>query len=486
MLEIFENIKNIILNLSIFLPFIFAILLSLSYFIKNPIHIRNLSGGFFIINFIVISSIIFLVDKFDFSIFNLHFSLDTVSSLILFLSAFIFMLFSIFSKNSITKLYRVFYSCLAFLLGLIQTFALVDNIFISLQCIFWFMLIFYFMQNIYTKSKKEKQYLKFKLIENCAVFLVAIFLMGYDFIRYFLLNDIGFDYSNIANNLYHISDISISIAFIGFLILLFKFFNFIPFNATIIKNPNSSNAFIEIINTISSILIGLILLIKTYTMFDFLFYHYQEYIALYLIFNFIYYLILSYRTTSLLDFFINSIIPNIIIGLFGLFVFSSESVNQTIYYILSVIISYLLLGFIFLILINKFKTDLADNFKKITQKSFKLVFLFSILNLIRAPFLLMFSTTFSVLTSIFSFDWEGNILNLSIYIIAFGLFFIILNTLNLTHKILIEPNENPNFKMLTSKSSGFCCYILIFLTIIMAIGYQNIFNLMVNSFNIGS
>ena len=486
MLELLGHIKNIILNASMFLPFIFAIILSLAFFIKNPIHIRNISNCFFILNFTIVSSVLFLINKFDFSIFNLNFSLNTITSIILFFSALIFMLFSIFSKNIITKMHRAFYSTLILLLGIIQSFILADNIFISLTCIFWFLLIFYFMDNLYIKSKEKKQSIKFKLIEDCSIFLIAFFLMAYDFIRYFLINNINFNYSNLADNLYHINDLSILFTFIGFLILIFRFFNFLPFNTIKTDNLPVSNIFITIINTISSILISLILIFKIYISLDYLFYHYQEYIALYLIFNFIYYSILSFKTNSVLNFFINSIIPNTIIGLFGLFIFNPEGMSQAIYYILSVITSYLLLGFIFMILINKFKTDLINNFKKITQKSLKLVFLFSCLNLIRAPFLLMFSATFATLSSIYSFDWEGNILNISAYILIFGLFIIILSTLNLTYNILIEPNEKSTFRVSLSKSSGFCCYILIFATIVMTIGYQNIFNLMVNSFNIGN
>lgn len=485
MLEIIENIKNIILNLSMFLPFILSGILGIGFFVKNPIHIRNISNTFLVFNFIVISCVLFLINKTDFSLFNLNFSLNSTSSLILLFTALIFMLFSIFSKNIISKSHRAFYSTLILLLGIIQGFILTDNIFISLSSIFLILLIFYFMQNIFINPTKKTNILKFKLIEDCFIFLLAFFLMGYDFIRYFLINNINLSYSNIINNLYHISDFSATLAFIGFLILIFRFFNFIPFNNSI-KHLTISNNYISIINTISCALIGLVLLFKIYPSFDYLIYHYQEYIAFYLIFNFMYYIILSFRANSVINFFKNSIIPNIIIGLFVLFIFNSDGISQFIYYILSLIISYLLLGFIITVLINKFKTDLIEDFKKITQKSLLLIFLFSILNLIRTPFLLMFSTTFIVLSSIFSFDYEGIILNLSGYILLVGLFMINLAMLNFANKIIIEPIEKPDFKFFTIKSNLFCFYILIFLTIIMTLGYQYIYDLMVNSFSFGS
>ena len=486
MLETLGSIKNIILNFSMFLPFIFAILLSLGFFIKNPIHIRNLANCFFGLNFTIVTVILFLTVNFDFTLFNQHFCLDSAASLILFFSALIFMLFSIFSKNIITKLHRTFYSSLILLLGIIQALILVDNVFLSFALIFWTLLIFYFIQYIYTKTDKRKSLLKFKLIEDCFIFLAAIFLMGYDFIRYFLINNINFDYSNISDNLYHISDFSIVLAFIGFCVLIFRFFNLFPFNNFKIKNLSISETLITIINITASILIGLSVLGKIYSSFDYLIYHYQEFIAFYFIFNFIYYLILSLQIKSLLGFLINSLIPNIIIGLFSLFMFNNEGISQCIYYILSLTVSYLLLGFIFIILINKFKTDFIDDFKKITQKSLKFIFLFSFLNLARTPFLLMFSSTFTIFTSIFALDYDGFILNISTYILIFGLFLIILSLLNLTYKILIEPNKNPNFKLFMSKSSAFCCYILIFLTIVMTLGYSNIYNLISNSYNFGS
>ncbi len=486
MIEIFENIKNIILIFSMFLPFIFAIILSSSFFIKNPIHIRNLINSFFILNFSIISTIMFLVNNFNFTVFNIDFSLNTVSSLFLFFSAFVFMLFSIFSKNTITKSHRAIYSALILLLGIIQTFILANNIFVSFGCIFWSFLIFYLLQNIHNKTDDTKKFLKFKLIEDCLIFLIAIFLMGYDFIRYFLVNNITFNYTNIADNLYHINDFSISLAFFGFLILIFRFFNFIPFNNFKTKNLSITNIFITLINITSSIIMGLILLFKIYPSFDYLFYHYQEIIAIYLIFNLLYYSILSLKISSLIKFFINSITANLIVGLFALFIFDNNGISQCIYYILSLIVSYLLLGFIFMTLTNKFKTDIIDDFKKITQKSLKVIFIFSLLNLIRTPFLLMFSSTFTILSSIFALDSEAIILNVSVYILVVGLFILTLCMLNLGYKILIMPYDIPDFKFFTGKSAIFCCYILIFLIIVMTLGYSNIFDLTVNSFNFGN
>ena len=64
-------------------------------------------------------------------------------------------------------------------------------------------------------------------------------LIGWDFVRYFVLNNVSLNFSTISQHLYHINDDSIKIAFVGFLILIFKLFGLIPFDVKTVKESEN-------------------------------------------------------------------------------------------------------------------------------------------------------------------------------------------------------------------------------------------------------
>ena len=142
-----ENYNNILLDIYIIIPFIFAFLFGIFSFIKNPIYIRRITKTIFSILFVFAFIILTGLEYTNFNIFKINVILNKFSSIFIFINAFIFLIFSIISKTFIQKSQKLF-SCVLFLLfGLLNSIILFDNITIIFGSIFWIFLICFLLNS---------------------------------------------------------------------------------------------------------------------------------------------------------------------------------------------------------------------------------------------------------------------------------------------------------------------------------------------------
>ena len=467
-----ENYNNILLDIYIIIPFIFAFLFGIFSFIKNPIYIRRITKTIFSILFVFAFIILTGLEYTNFNIFKINVILNKFSSIFIFINAFIFLIFSIISKTFIQKSQKLF-SCVLFLLfGLLNSIILFDNITIIFGSIFWIFLICFLLNSNYDKKNKNK--LLYKLSKNITLLAFCSILIFYDFARLFILNQTPFNYSNIQENLYHINNTSALIGFLGFLLLIFKFFNFIPFD----KNIISSNPLISNINIITNFTIGNILLYKTFIAFDYLFYNLEQYIIIFLLINFIWFIILSFRQDSLIKIFNSTLPVFIIINIFALFSFEEKGIQAYLYSTITTLISYLFLLTIFAILINKFKSDRIEDIYKIPSKSkiLKLFIILTLLNLIKIPPLALFTSNLFNFIMIFSVGYDEIIMQIIPYILVFGSFAISVCALNIFNKVLIEPQNTLKNEIKLANHQTITALILTIAIIILGIYPQYFFN----------
>jgi len=312
-------------------------------------------------------------------------------------------------------------------------------------------------------------------------------LIGWDFVRYFVLNNVSLNFSTISQYLYHINDDSIKIAFVGFLILIFKLFGLIPFDVKTVKESENINLLVVLLNKIIFLTLGIVLFVKVFCVFNYLFYKYQELISIFLLLNFIYFVILSYREDYLFKFFIN-IIPVILIsGMFSVFSFENNGLISFIFYAICSILSILLCGFIFTLIKNKFKTDKIDELKRITQKArnAKFFVIFSLLNIAKVPLTSMFGAFLISFVLIFSTTYTSPLLNIMPYCLFLGNFILSLNLLNIIYKILIEPQEYSKEELTLSNHQLLPMVVLVFVLVLMVFSSQLIFNTLSNVIDIG-
>ena len=459
------------------LPFIFALILSISVFLKNPVYIRRIAKAFFVVQFIITCIVFFCFQETSFSILNFDFNFTRHNQCLLFLSNFIFFIFSIISKSFILKLHRLFYSTNFLLLGLINLLILCDNIFLFLISLFWIFIIEYFL-SISFFEKKETNTVNLRLINSLIVLFISTALIIKDFARYFLLNDISFTFSNLSQNIYRIDDLAILSAFLGFLILISRLFNFIPFNSKNLVNSKNINPFIFYTNTFCTILLGSVLFYNCYNNFDFLFYQYQDLISVYFLLNFIIFIILSLRLKDIYKFSNHFLTANIAFATFAIFSFTDEAISVFSYFIFVLLISYCLCTTIFMILANKFDTSNLEEFRKINDKSRLSQFFIaiSLLNLGNIPLLSLFSAELICFMMIFSTEYDGIILNIVPYFLIIGIFFLSLCAFSILYKILIAPVEK------SSNSTSFCnhqiivCIILCIAIVLLSICPQYLLN----------
>ncbi len=461
------------------LPFFFALILSISVFLKNPVYIRRIAKTFFIVQFIITCIVFFCFQETNFSILNFDFNFTRHNQCLLFLSNFMFFIFSIISKSFILKLHRLFYSTNFLLLGLINLLILCDNIFLFLISLFWIFIIEYFL-SISFFEKKETNTINLRLINSLVVLFISTALIIKDFARYFLLNDIDFTFSNLSQNIYKIDDLAIIFAFFGFVILISRLFNLIPFNCKNLITTQGINPFIFCLNNICAVILGCCLFSNCYYTFDYLFYQFQDILAIYLLINFIIFTILTLRQKNLLKFLSNIFCANIILGIFSIFSFVDDTISTFTYFIFVLCISYCLCAFVFMILQDKFKTFELEDFKKINDKSRLSQFFcaISILNFANVPLLALYSATFICFMMIFSTEYDGIILNIVPYFLILGLFLITLSAFGVLYKILIAPIEK------STSSTSFCnhqiiiCIILTLTIILLSIYPQYLLNQM--------
>ena len=129
------------LNVFLFTPYLFALLMSIFGFLKNPVYIRRIASSIFLFEFIFASVMLFSQDLAP-NFFGVDLAFDKFSSYLLLLVSFVFLSFSIISKTFIKILHKVFYSTSLLLFGLINLLILSDNIFVSLIVLFWIFLLF--------------------------------------------------------------------------------------------------------------------------------------------------------------------------------------------------------------------------------------------------------------------------------------------------------------------------------------------------------
>ncbi len=465
------------LKIYVILPFFFALILSMSVFLKNPVYIRRIAKTFFVIQFIITCAIFFCLKETSFSILNFDFNFTRHNQYLLFLSNFIFFIFSIVSKSFILKLHRLFYSTNFLLLGLINLSILCDNIFLFLISLFWIFIIEYFL-SISFFEKKETNTINLRLINSLIVLFISIVLIIKDFARYFLLNDISFTFSNLAQNIYRIDDLAILSAFLGFLILISRLFNFIPFNSKNLINPKNINPFIFYTNTFCAILLGSVLFYNCYNNFDFLFYQYQDLISVYFLLNFIIFIILSLRLKDIYKFSNHFLTANIAFATFAIFSFTDEAISVFSYFIFVLLISYCLCATIFMILANKFNTSNLEEFKKINDKSRLSQFFIaiSLLNLGNIPLLSLFSAELICFMMIFSTEYDGIILNIVPYFLILGIFFLSFCAFSILYKILIAPIEKSPCTTSFCNHQIIVCMILTVAIVLLSICPQYLLN----------
>lgn len=470
----------------ILLPFIFAFLIGISNFLKNPIYIRRVAKTFFVIQFIY-TCILFLVPNvLNFSILNIDFILDKNAQFLLFLNNFIFFLFSIISKTFILKLHKMFYATSFLLLALVNFSILSDCIFTFFLSLFWIILINYFLSISFVKKEEENQ-VKYQITNDLIWYFIAASLILYDFTRCFILNDIDFTFSNLKPNLHMIEDSSTICAFFGMLIIIAKLFNFIPFNSKNILLSNKINPCVFFLNSITNIILGSFLFLKVYKNFDYLFFQFQDEISIFLIINFIIFAILTLRQKNLFKFLTTAFCTISIVIFFSSFTFEKECLSIFLYSIFILSLSYLLSAFVFIILANKFKSGNLDDFKKIEDKT-RLSQIFTtiaLLNMASTPLLPIFGFELICLMTIFSTEYEGIILNYTPYCLILGVLIVSLASFSMLYKILIEPTTK------TYSQDSFCnhqiivCLILILALIILGFCPEYLFEQMNLSTELG-
>lgn len=474
------------LSVFLILPFLFLVLFIISPFLKNSQHVSKIAKTVFLIELILAFFNVFS-NEINFAFMNIDFVLDKFSSYLLFINALIFFLFSIFSKTFIIKFHKAFYSFSFLLFGIVNFLLLSDNIFASLILLFWLFLVSCFFLTTFSKNENKKNII-IQLMSDMFWYLVALFLILKEFARYFVVSGINFSFLELSQNLYKIDDFSIMLAFIGFLILLGRLFNFIPFctknlSASLVVNP-----LVYYMQGFSFLIVGCFLFTKIYLNFNFLFYQTQDIIALFLLFNFILFLFLSFRQNNMFKFLNNFFTANIIIGLFSVFSFEKECFRTFAYFVFVLIISYVFSSLVLIVLNQKFQTDKFDELKRINDKSrlFQFFIATSMLNIALAPTLAFFSAELICFMMIFSTDYEGSILNFVPIILIIGAFILALSAYEVIYKILIEPPEKSIKLTALSNHQILIFVILTFALIILSFVPDYIFRQIGTVVNIGN
>ncbi len=483
-----NSIQSCLLNIYLFAPFIFGLLISSFAFLKNPVYIRRIAN-FISVIFLIFSFVMFTCENdVKSSIFNIDFEFDRISAVFSFISTFIFFLISIFSKTFIHKLHRAYRASLLIIYGLVNAIIMSDNILFIYACVIWLLFMLHFLFISYSKEEKVKKHIYYQLIFDVAVIFISLFLVGYDLCRYFVLNEIPFNYSAVSDNLYHINPLSAIIGFCGLFIVILKLFNFFPFTGKTISYGNKINPLIQNISSSASIIAGSILTIKLYSVFAYLFYDFQEIISLYLIINLIYFVILSFRQDSLVKFISSQLPAFISISLFNLLIFKESGAVIYLYSMIANIITYCFAGFVFNVIVQKLKTDNPDELKKISNKNkiLKLFVITSLLNAAGIPLFCIFSSRFLTFANLFSVDFETEFMSIVPIFIILGCFALALNTLNIFYKILVAPVEASGSEDYLCKNQVVVLTLLLFTAIITGLFARDICALFTGIFVIGS
>lgn len=443
---------------------------------KDKNFTRKFSNTFFASQLVFSFFMFLLIDKYTFTIFDVTFLSDRLNLALILILNFIYLLFSIFSKEIIKTSSRIFYPILIIFFALSNVFILTDNVFLLFLIIFWTLLLQYLLLSLYKQEKNLKKNLNRQLIFDFVLFFASVFLIGFDFLRYFILNQINFSFENIQNYLSNINETSTILAFVGFLILIFRHFNFIVFSGLNFSNYKKVPAFNLILLMFFNSVVAHSLFVKIYPVFSFLFNQYSETIITFLFVNLIYYLILMFKTKTIGDFLLSSYVFNMAIGINLYLISSKNDLRILFYYFISFIVSFVLLGLVFSVLETRFNTNLFEEFKKIPSKNniFKTAIIFSILNYMKLPFLSNFMAFLILVYTAVSKCSDISINILIVFFVAFLFYFV--SNLNIFYKILLFPYEKFDKDKFVSRHQSICILLLIFLVVILIFLPLNLFS----------
>ena len=391
---------------------------------KNFVQLRKLANIFYFMAFILsVVALLCFGDK-TVTIFGIDFYYNKINGMFLFLANFVLYLFNLNSKNSVRYMQKTFYPVSLLILVLINLILLVDNFFL----IFLLLFLLFFANYLLNNSKEA-------FIRDCIALFISYAFISYGVLRYFALNDIPATLMNIVQYQYKIDSLSINFALFGFLLLISKLFNFVPFNL------KAKNSFALNFNTMVFLIIGCDLLIKTFVLLNYYFYKVQALISLYIVFNVVYFAFLQFKSKGINEFLRLSLSANIGIGIYSLFLYSESGLISFIYCSIALILSY---GGCFLlsdIIEKKMNSDSFCALKKISHndKLIKFFIFIVFLNLAKVPPGVAFCATIYSFLNIFLSDLTGDLISLAPYILFFCTFLLSLNCFNVMGKILIEP-----------------------------------------------
>lgn len=456
-------------------PFLMVVLITAFQNIKNPVYIRRFSKGFFCFEAVMFFIATLFSNGFEIYIKNIHFSVDLYGKILIYISIFTFLSFTYFSKTFIKFAKKQFYLILILLFGLLNLFIVADDIIVSFLLLFWLILTKFLISNIVQKTNSDKQKLKKQFACDFVVYFLSVALVGYDFLRHFILNEIPFCFSTISKYFAHINDFAISVAFLGFMILIFGQFGilniFSKYNKIFAKLPIYSVS----INIFVQFVAGVSLLFKVYQSFDYLFYQFQNEITLVLLFVMLYNTIISFKQNNIL-LNLNSIFTvNIFVGLFSVFAFSKIGSSFAFYYFVVLIVSYLPILFVFSYLEDKFNSKVIEDFKKINDKTknIQMYLLFFLLNFAKMPISSTFLSFLILFLTINSIEYDNIFLKSMPYVFLVCMILVGICVLNLVYKILIEPTEGDTNKHFLLKHQKIVLIVFVVFLYILFFASQN-------------
>ncbi len=452
-------------------PFFAVFVMAVFKNIKNPLYIRRISRAFFCFEAILFFVADFFATNSDFYIKNLHFAINLQDKILIYVSVFCFLVFVNFSKTFVKFAKKQFYLILILLFGVLNLFVVSDNINVSVVFLFWLILVKFLISNIAQKDNIDKRELKKHCALDFVCYFVGIALIGYDFLRYFILNSIPFEFSNVSEYFSRIDDFTVSVAFLGFLVLIFGQLGFLnifnKYNKTYTKLPLYNIS----ICTFVQFVVGISLLFKVYDSFSCLFYQYQNQISIFILVVVLYNTIISFKQNNLF-YCINSVfIANIFIGIFSAFAFDKIDSSFAFYYFVVLIVSYIPVLLVFAYLENIFKTKCIEDYKRINDKTNIIQFniLFFLLNFAKMPISSNFLSFLVMFLAINSIEYNNIFLKSLPCVFLVCVVLLGICVLNLVYKILIEPVESDknrhlflNHQKVTFASFFIVLYVLLF------------------------
>jgi formate hydrogenlyase subunit 3/multisubunit Na+/H+ antiporter MnhD subunit len=437
---------------------------------KKTINLKKISDIFYFTAFILSFAVFFCLNKTSTNIFGIDFCYNKINGILILILNFSLFMFNFLSKNSLKNTKKLFYLCSIPLLIFGNLILLTDNIFV----IFVLLLLIHLIDYLFNNTK-------YSFLNDFLTLFISFGLLSFGLMKYFTLYEISLTFQNIAQFQYKIDDFVNNLAFWGLLILIFRLFNFLPFNT---KNENT---YIFSYNRILYFIIGCYLSIKVFPLFNYFFDKSQNIIMCYLLFNLIYFSFLQIKSKNMIEFLKLTMPANAIIGFFSLFSYSEVGVVSFIYYSIGLILTYLGCFILSDIIKKAIGTDNFDSLKKISYGN-KLIILFTFvvfLNLAKIPpFVGFFSGVYSTL-NLFLIDTSGFIMTCAPYVTVFSSLLISINSLNVLTRVTTEPIEEiKSFPFdLKQKSSLLVICFCIFIT---GAGINFIINYLLNIINAGS